>query len=423
MNDKLAIYLCDFRKGVRAQNCLLFLIEKWRKCLDNNGKAGVLLTDLSKAFDCLVHDLLIAKLNVYGFDYLSLKLIYSYLSERSQRVRINASFSSWKEIMSGVPQGSILGPPLYNVNSNDLFYFLLLDIANYADDNSPFSCTTSIPNVISQLENESTILLNWIKNNGLKANPDKFHLLLSDVNQEYSIKVDNQVIQNSRCEKLLGIKIDNKLTFGEHVSSICTKASQKLHALARVGNFMTLNQRKIIMKTFILSHFGYCPLVWMFHSRKLNHRINRIHERALRMVYKDNESSFENLLIKDDSFTIHERNIQTLAIELYKVAYGLSPEIMKLILPLQDHAAHPARLREETFMSRNVKSVRNGTETLAHIGPKIWSIIPNDIKKFSLSKFTKKIRKWKPDKCPCRLCKVYIRNLGFVVVSNYSRHI
>ena len=295
-------------------------------------------------------------------------------------MRFNASFTSWREVLSGVPQGSILGLPLYNINSNDVLQFLCLEIANYTDDNSPFSCAMTIPKVISELQKESTILLNWIRNNGLKANSDKFHLLLSGPNQAFSIRVGNVDIQSSKYEKVLGIKIDNKLTFDDHVSSICSKASQKLHALARAANFMTLMQRKIVMKSFILSQFGYCPLVWMFHSRKLNHRINRIHERALRIVYKDNESSFDDLLIKDDSFTIHERNIQTLAIELYKVAYNLSPKIMHLILPLNNYANYPG---ENIFKSRNVKTVNNGQETLAHLGPKICSLVPMDMKKFS----------------------------------------
>ena len=98
--------------------------------------------------------------------------------------------------------------------------------------------------------------------------------------------MDKFSIQNNKSEKLLGIKID-KLTFDEHVSgmcTLCTKATQKLHALSRVSNFMSLQQRQITLKAFILSQFGYCPLVWMFHSRKLNQRINRIHERALRIV-------------------------------------------------------------------------------------------------------------------------------------------
>ena len=411
MREKLSIYLCGFRKGMSAQNCLLLLVEKWKKSLDKREKCGVLLTDLSKAFDCLVHDLLIAKLNAYGFDYISLKLIHSYLTGRLQRVRVNASYSSWRKIDAGVPQGSVLGPELYNINSNDLFLFLLLEIANYADDNSPFTVAPTIQKVLSNLELESTSLLSWIRNNGLKENLDKFHLLLSDPNEEFMIKVGKHEIKNSKSQKLLGIEIDNKLTFNEHVASICTKASQKLHALSRVSNFMTLSQRKVIMKSFIFSQFGYCPLVWMFHSRQLNSRINRIHERALRIVYKDNVSSFEELLAQDESFTVHERNIQTLAIELYKVAFHLSPKIMELVFPLNTQNTYPGA---NIFKSYNVKTVTWGTESLAHLGPKIWSIVPNDFKKFSLSKFTKKIRKWRTDKCPCRLCKTYICGLGFV---------
>ena len=132
--------------------------------------------------------------------------------------------------------------------------------------------------------------------------------------------------------------------------------------LSRVSNFMTMKQRQITMKAFVLSQFGYCPLVWMFHSRKLNNRINRIHERALRIVYRDNESSFDDLLSKDESFTIHERNIQTLAIELYKVSYGLSPKIMNIVFPLNTKSTYPG---ENDFITRNVKAVSYGSETLA----------------------------------------------------------
>ena len=169
------------------------------------------------------------------------------------------------------------------------------------------------------------------------------------------------------------------------------------------------------MKSFILTQFSYCPLVWMFHSRKLNNRINSIHERALRIVYKDTKSSFTELLTKDESFTIHERNIQTLGIELYKVAYDLSPKIMNLIFPINAHAEYPC---QGTFISRNVKSVYHGTETLIHLGPKIWTMIPEDMKRYSLSKFTKKIRKWKPTNCPCRICKTYIKGIGFITTSS-----
>ena len=124
------------------------------------------------------------------------------------------------------PQGSVLGPELYNYNSNDLFLFILLEIANYADDNSPFSIAQSIPSVIENLEEDAKNLLTWIKYNGLKANADKFNLLLSDPNENLSMKVDSFDISNSLPQKLLGIKFDSNLTFKTHVVGLCTKASQ-----------------------------------------------------------------------------------------------------------------------------------------------------------------------------------------------------
>ena len=109
-----SIYQCGFRKGFSTQHCLLAKLEKWKRSIDNSKMFGALLTDLSKAFDCLDHELLIAKLNAYGFSLTALKLVHSYLSNRKQRTKINSSYSSWLEIIFGVPQGSILGPLFFN---------------------------------------------------------------------------------------------------------------------------------------------------------------------------------------------------------------------------------------------------------------------------------------------------------------------
>ena len=285
-------------------------------------------------------------------------------------------------------------------------------LANYADDNSPYSCNKDTESVILQLESDSKILLNWVSHNGLKANPDKFHLILSEPSTEYSIRIENFIIPNSKSKKLLGVAIDSKLTFDEHVNYLCDKASQKLHALSRVARYMNIKQRQIIMKSFINSQFGYCPLVWMFHSRKINNRINKLHERALRVVFNDNESSFRNLLVKDNSVTIHERNIQTLAIELYKVLNNISPEIMSSVFPLKDNIRYPTK---NSFKTRNAHTVKYGTETLAHLGPKIWALVPDDLKIMkSLRQFKSEIKKWVPIKCPCKLCKIYINGVGYI---------
>ena len=139
------------------------------------------------------------------------------------------------------------------------------------------------------LERASVKLFEWFKDNNLKANADKSHLLISTDNKQ-KIKINETVICSSKAEKLLGILIDNKLTFDQHVSNLCVKANQKLHALSRISSYMSTKKRKLIMNSFITSQFGYCPLVWMFHSRELNNRINRIHERSLRIVYNDKQS-------------------------------------------------------------------------------------------------------------------------------------
>ena len=247
----LSKFQCGFRKGTSAQHCLIVMLEKWKKSVDMKGCSGALLTDLSKAFDCLSHDLLIAKLEAYGFHHNALRLLHSYLSDRYQRVRVNSNYSSWSEIICGVPQGSILGPLLFNIYLSDLFIFLDSDIANYADDNTPYATCKDIESVIKRLESESIILFQWIGNNALKANPDKSHLLLNSNDNHLSVTIDDHEIFNSEHKKLLGITIDNELKFNEHVSTLCKKASQKLHALSRVAHFMNEDKRRVLMKTFI----------------------------------------------------------------------------------------------------------------------------------------------------------------------------
>ena len=412
-DKKLSKFQCGFRKNFNAQHCLIVMIEKWKSGLDKKLNCGALMTDLSKAFDSLSHELLIAKLHAYGFNNSSLKLIHSYLNNRYQRVRINSKCSTWSQIITGVPQGSILGPLLFNIYLNDMFLFTKgSNIVNYADDSTPYNCSNDINGVIEKLEDDSKILISWFSNNALKANPDKFHMLLSNTDVNIKMKIDNYEIQNSKHKKLLGITIDNKMKFEEHVSNLCTKASQKLHALARVSAFMNFKQRRIIMKSFINSQFGYCPLVWMFHSRNLNNRINKIHERALRLVYNDNISSFEDLLIKDNSVSIHKKNIQMLAIELYKVKNNIGPEILKDVFKLKEENRYCSNF---TFKTKNVRTVTYGTESLSFLGPKIWSLIPDEIKNVdTLGEFKNKIKKWKILKCPCRICKTYIQNIGFI---------
>ena len=204
-----------------------------------------MLTDLSKAFDCLNHELIVAKLNAYGVTLPALKLVHDYLLDRKQRTRVNNSYSTWFEILFGVPQGSILGPLLFNIFLADLFFILSeIDIANYADDNTPYTSSNDVNGLVKNLEEASKRLFKWFSGNLMKSNPDKCHLLIS-TNGNVKIRKGNFQIENTKREKLLGIQFDNKLSFDYHLSEICKTAGGKLYALGRVTPYMNLSKRKI----------------------------------------------------------------------------------------------------------------------------------------------------------------------------------
>ena len=134
----------------------------------------------------------------------------------------------------------------------------------------------------------------WFRNNCVKENPDKFHLLRSD-KKSHQVDICNEKLSSMCSEKFLGIKIDNKFTFEEQVEGLCKKACRKVSAVARISSLMRFKQRKGIVNLFMTSHFSYCPLVWMFHNRHLNNCIDHILERALRIIYQHYNSSFKEL--------------------------------------------------------------------------------------------------------------------------------
>ena len=336
--------------------------------------------------------------------------MFDYLTGRKQRVKINSSFSSYLDIFQGVPQGSILGPLLCNIILCDLFLFVEeVDIMSYADDNTPYVCSENIDVNLEKLEEVGKVLFEWFPNNFLKSNADKCHLILS-TDEPFSIKIDNEVIKNSNNRKLLGINLNNRLGFDSHVANICSRVRKKSHALARISQYMSIHKRRMTMKAFIASEFGYCPLVWMFHGRKLNSRVNKLHEKTLRIVYQDYAPSFTELLEKDNAATIHNRNIQLLATELFKVKNGLSPLFINCIFV--ENAQHYYDLRKKAeFKRTNVKTVY----MLNFLGPRIWEIVPDYIKKSnSFEEFKLKIKLWNPENCPCRLCKRFLPRVGFL---------
>ena len=240
-------------------------------------------------------------------------------------------------------------------------------------------------------------------------NKDKSHLLVfGNKDDEVTVNISGSLIKESDEEKLLGVTLHKTLNFKSHVNNLCKKASQKLHALARVSRYMDKPQLKLTITSFVMSHFSYCPLVWMFHDRKSNNKISKIHERALRIIHKDSISNFEELLIKSNSVSVHQRNLQLLLTEIYKTVNNLNPSFMAEVFVTKDV---PYNLRGILLCQTNLY----GIDTIRFVGQKLWQTLPREIKESqSLEIFKRNIKTIRPFDCSCKLCKNFITNLGFL---------
>ena len=228
------------------------------------------------------------------------------------------------------PQGSILGLLLFNIFINHIFYFEGKSyLSNYADDNVLYAFGSNLTEVKDKLSQDLLKLSEWFTENFMILNLGKCHYMCLGKDAVNGIlKFCDVELKSSELETVLGIEIDQKLTFNCHVKTLCSKAAKKLSALQRIDNIIDEEKRNLLFNAIIKSQFSYCPLVWMFCSRRSNNLINNIHERALRATFDDHTSNFTQLLEKKRESTIHQRNTQALMKEIYKFINNLSPPIM-----------------------------------------------------------------------------------------------
>ena len=173
-------------------------------------------------------------------------------------------------------------------------------------------------------------MLQWFNDNGMKANPSKFQIMF--LGQEDMSKlcrnINGLLFPLSKQVRLLGVNIDNSLKFDAHIKELFRKVNQKVHAFGRLRPFLGEQKAMLLFNSVIMSNFSYCCLIWLFCSKGANNEITRTHKRALRSLYGDYESTFEELLDKDKSLTIHKKNLQRLMVEIYKTINHLNPAHM-----------------------------------------------------------------------------------------------
>ena len=397
MDTMLSPYLSAYRKQYSAQHVLIRLLEQCRKALDNGNFVGAILMDLSKAFDCIPHDLLIAKLQAYGFNRSSLKHIYSYLKGRRQCVKINDIYSKFLTILAGIPQGSILGPILFNIFINDLFYFIeKASLHGFADDHTISSESKELIILKDVLVSETNIAINWLTDNSMIANPSKFQAIVMSKSRQHIITdfaFKDKSIESTNAVKLLGVTIDDKLNFTTHISNICRKAGGQLNALLRLRKYLSHDSKKLAINSFVESNFNYCPLAWHFSTYDSNMKIYNIYKRSDRFTGRN--SSKDHISI--DLMKI--KRLRILAIEVFKTLHNLNPSYMKEIF--QKSSFRTSERLKFNIKVHSYNQTRFGKNSLRFVGPMLWNSLPNEVKSITtLPKFKLFMKTWGTEACP-----------------------
>ena len=336
--------LCGFRKAHCTQHALFKLLQRWQNELDNSGLVGTILMDHSKAYDCLPHDLIIAKFEAYGVSKSSLSLLLDYL--------------------------------IFN-----------LDLSN----------------ILENLKHDLKILLKWFRKNSLQAG--KFQFMIFGKKKRNSVKliINTTETEESRKVVLLGITIDNLLIFNEYIDNLCRAANYKLHALRRIRKYLSLEKAKLLYNAFINSQFNYAPLVWMFYRKKQYLKIQKIHHKALKVVYNSNKN-YDELLRNNNEVSIHQSHLRALICVIFKSLNNLNPEFMWPYFVFKN-ITYSVRKGPLLRLSA-AKSTSYGINSALFRACLLWKSLPQSIKySESIVELKTKMKDLGNINCSCILCR------------------
>jgi hypothetical protein len=398
-------YISGFRSRHSCETVLLRMVENIKQSLDEGKIVCVLLTDLSRAFDCITYTLLISKLYAYGLSYSACQMLFSYYKDRKQRVKLGPALSEWRNVYKGSAQGSIIGPVSYNIFSNDMLSVLDddIDVYNYADDN-PLVCSGYDYHETQQrLVSNAQKVITWFEQNNMKINPDKFkYIVFGKHDNVESITINNNVILPENSVKILGLTLDKNLQFKEHISTICQKAGNQIHALSRLSNTLNESNKMLLYNSFVECYFSYCSSIWHFCSKQNTYKLEKLQMKALKFITLNFNCSYEELLRKCSKLPLYIIRMHRIIEMVFKINSEMTPKYLGS-LTLPKNVKYDLRA-ENNLCLPSFKTVTYGQKCLKYYGPFYWNQLPNDLKvSMSFINFKQILKIWKP-KCTCGCC-------------------
>ena len=384
-----------FRSKHSCQTSLLYLTNEWFNAIENGNLIGTVLVDLRKAFDLVNHELLLQKLAIYNCSTASTTWFRSYLNNRSQIVSIDGQHSEERHIISGVPQGSILGPLLFIMYINDLTLGTSHeDISLYADDTTVYAVAKRIEDINQCLNSTLTHITEWCEKNDMVVNEEKTTAICirsarkaSGTDHNLRLVINNQNVATTEDEKLLGVHLDSSLSWNNHIKHVKKTVQNRLNLLKYLKSYLPLQARIMYYNAYVLPHFDYCSVVWSNTSGNKINELFKLQKRAARMILNKKYDTPSSALFSELQWLpLPSRFKFNVCIEVYKALNNLSPGYMADMF-----STTPRNLRSST--TNKVFVPRASKKSFAFYGATLWNSLSNDVRsQDSLDHFRRKLK-------------------------------
>ena len=390
------------------------MINDCQKYIDNSEICGCLALDLSRAFDMINHDILLSKLCIYGINNEALKWFSSYLDNRTQRIKLDSHMSQREKINYGVPQGSILGPLLFVLYINDLPCIVKhCDIDMYADDTSLKSHGLSILDVSEKLQNDCRLIEIWLRNNLMVVNTSKSKsMAICSYQKRASLESDiiqlnfegTELEQVDEC-KILGLLIDENLSFKPQIDRICSKISSFIGLLYRIRPFVDRKCLILFYNSFILPLIDYWLNIWFSAANVHIQKVQVLQNRAARAILNVSYDTSSAFMLKElNIMSVKNRGIYQTCLLKFKVLNCEAPEYLNVFNNVQN-ANYVLRSNDQSLLEVPKAKTETFKKSFSYSGAALWNSLPKNIKDIdNICEFKVKLKAWLLRDTPSERC-------------------